>query len=345
MQFSLAKALWFKEWHQQRRYLLLGMLLMSLSPLMNVLSWVSQQNLRMMQKAVGPSLPGLGVLIPVFAAGLAFVTLQEMFRDEGIQFASEPATKWAMLRTKFFLGVLITVACQTFAIGWYGIVLGAYGQFGPPASFIVYWFTMVVWSMCFYSVSYVLMGFIRPVVMGILAMIILIAAPLFTAQWFEGMWIHYHPDGSFQILWPHWAYGVYNVVRDMSPYGSIHWSSNYITKAPVSYLWHGSLPLVWVIAACLLLRGVARNQPIDLFAQKVARRPVRIALRGFMTLAIAVILQRYFLQSFDGQLTVVKFAQIVVLWACCHFIVRAILAQVDRRKSATQTSSVRGRQI
>lgn len=339
------KALWFKEWRQQRGYLLLGTLLMSLVPLTEILSWMDNRtvNLRISVENVGLSMSGFGLLVPIFAVGLSLASLQETYRDEGIQFAGEPVPRWAMLRTKFLMGTLILIAAQTFTVSWYDVATIAYGQPGSPIAFLAYWFTLIVWSLCFYSLSFVLIFSIRPIVLGILSSLVLLVGPLYVAQWFESLWIHHNADGSFYYDWSDWGLGVYNTIRNVSPYGLIHWSSAAISKSAEKYFLYGALPLVWVLGAYILLHFVVRRQPVDFFANNTRYTWVRALLRLLMTLAVAVILQRYVLQSFNEQPTLIKLVQMLILWACCHFMLRAILSQVDKRRGSKKRSLLLGK--
>ncbi|WAH35459.1 hypothetical protein [Alicyclobacillus dauci] len=331
MRFSFYSALVFKEWRQQRWYLVAGMVLLSLSPLVGLLESRGESPQLTRMNAEQLNFPGLGYLVLVFSVGLALVSLSEMYTDNSLQIFSEPVPFGAVLKAKFCMGIAIVLASQTGTILWFGITLAIQHALGPFMSIFGFWLTSITVGLSFYAVTYVMVLIVRPLVFSILLTSAVVVSPLFVAEWFVSPWTRYFPDGSSERHLPEWGVQVYNVIRDISPYGVIHPDRSYMVHSPMNYVAHGLEPIVWPIVSFLLVLWVSRRKSRLVWGNSSIQPRVQIMVRLFSTLSAAAILQSYVLHI-EATAWEFKLVVAVLLWACSYLLSHAFTSYIDDRR-------------
>lgn len=340
------KALLFKEWRLGRWYLALGTLFFSLGPLMYFVTtlsfsqaFIDQSPLSIARNVMRIDLPGLGFLLIIFSAGLALLSLSEFYRTTGIQLASEPIPLKSILIGKFFIGIGTIVFSQTATTLW---LWGALNLRHAGVPFLLIygdWLIRIMMELAFYSLTFVLVLIVRPVVIGLLLMLALVISPLYAAEWFLAYWKHYLPGGAIDINAPPWALNTYQAIQDSSPYGIIHIGPDFIVQSPASFTIHAVEPFVWTILALVTVVWISRTHPSmaeDLRSSGVhssrQRRQFAI-IRALSTLGAAVILERYVVLHTHIEHLGTKFIVILFLWMCSHWVVRAFLGSRNTGKS------------
>ncbi len=339
MQSYFPKALLFKEWRLGRWYLILGILCFSIGPLLAVVSTLSfsqefrsplivEQNIQ--NASFG--LPGLGFLLIIFSAGLALVNLSEFFRSFGIQLASEPMRLRTVLLTKFLLGIGIIVVSQTTTSLWVWGALCSRHALGPFLTLYGWWLICTILELAFYSVTFVMVLVVRPIVVSLLLMCAVLVAPLFVAEWFISPW----KDGSFQMNIPQWGIDTYNTIRDISPYGIIHFGMDTMVQAPFHFTLQVLASLPWTILAFFIVLWVGKNRRSAAESFRRSRfnsssRTVQTIIRAFSTLCAAFIVEHYVLHT-HIQRTGVKVIGILFLWLCCHLLTRSFMGSWENGK-------------
>lgn len=336
MQSYFPKALLYREWMSQRPYLAVGVLLLSCVTLVPFLGALSASRELIRYNVEKVDLPGLGFLVLGFGAGLALLTVRDIYKDGGVRFASEPFSPWAMLRTKFIVGLAIVVVSQTAVIVWLGVALACLHAIGPIMTLVGYWLVSTLIGLAFYTTTFVCILIVRPLIFGLLFTCAAHVAPLFVAEWFIRPWITYYPDGSQNRAIPHWGLQVYEIIRDISPYGIIHIGQDVMVSHPWATLGHMALPLVWPVGAFLLTAVICKRGGIDPTDSEALRHPrLAIVVRAMGTLFAAAILQRYVLH-FDNFGPVMTFGQqilsLLFLWLVCHLTATAFMAYSGTRR-------------
>jgi hypothetical protein len=350
MRFSFPRAIVFKEWRMIRFYLALGVLICSLGPLLACMMTLPNLQANRMSNMpqflvvdniMGINMPGLGYLLILFGAGLACVSLAELFQTTSLQLASEPIRVQPLLRTKFCLGCGVVILSQTVTSMWVWAVLCSQHIVDLLIFCVGSWLIHTIFELTFFAVTFALLLIVRPLLFGILLMLALLVAPLYAAELFIGNWRNYLPDGSFTDTTPTWGLRAYNAICDLSPYGIIHAGGETMLHSSLLFTLHTLEPLIWVILAFFVIWWVG-NHRISVVEEMRTRTRACIRtsgatlpiwrnwhigaiVRALSTLCAAIIVEHYVLHTQIAR-TTTKIVILLFLWLCCHLLARAVIS-------------------
>lgn len=320
MQSFFPKALLYKEWLQQRWLFVMGMLWMSLSPGMQLISFQPAHS----KYFLDVTLPGLEYLIPVYGIVLAVLSLRELFQGVEEPFVNEPIRRIALVRTKFLVGAVGILTTQAIVSGWYGLALQGYPVSYPFIMTFTTWWLLAMGTLACYAIAFVTCLAIRPMGLGVFFAILCLVIPYITDSWFQGLWSTKEAGGGIQTSFPRWASHVYTGLHNLSPLAVSTMLPHDLMIGRSEYFYrHNLIPFIWIIAGYPLVEYLGRRNPLRPFDDGLDDHGGKM-LRAGCSLVFALSADYFFGagQMANGWGRIIAF---LVIWLATHLLLKALL--------------------
>lgn len=330
MQSFFPKALLYKEWLQQRWLFVMGIMLLSLSPGLQVLTYSPAGK----QYFDDVTLPGLEYLVPIYGIGLAVLSLRELFQGTEAPFVNEPVRRAALLRIKWSVGSIGTIVVQAIVAGWYGLALQGYPVAFPFVMIFGTWLVLVIGTLASYAVAFVICLVIRPTGLGIFFTVVCLLVPYIIADWFRGFWSTKDVSGGTFTHFSPWASHVYTGLQNLSPLAVSNMLPHDLMIGRSAYFYtHNLLPVIWILVSYPLIEYAGRKFSPRPFHEAIHRRRGKI-LQMLSSLVFAMLADKYFFDA--GQITAdwERIIAFCAIWLFAHLLLRALLSlgKVDKEE-------------
>lgn len=331
--FFFHKALWFKEWRQQRVYILPALILFSISPLMYVFASDISTGTLLRENILTIHLRGPGIMMLVVSLGLAILTIRLDTRDGGIQIGSEPIPRRPLLLIKYLVGIGVLIAAQTAVAIWIGFALMARHALSPISILTSWWLISMGIEISCYAVCFALSHIIRRWLVCAVFTCTGLLLPLYVGSEVYRIRFNYLMATGEQIkaIRAH----TLDFIGALSPFWYLRFGPIFNTDQSdyISHLWE---LLFWLVLSVLAVTLFAGVNSIDTRSTGSSRFPksLRRIVISAVTLITAVLAQHFVLHIPISSMPV-RIVAILLLWLCLYLALHgAWQMRAERRRES-----------